>query len=102
MAGNYVLIETRSAGRTAVVALCHLQHGSVTVARGQSVRSGEMIGRCGNSGNSTEPHLHLQGVDAVDVTGADVTGADFTGAGAVPITFEGRLPRNGEVVDARS
>lgn len=90
MAGNFVLIEGRSPDRTAFVALCHLQEDSVMVAPGQVVRAGEEVGRCGNSGNSTEPHLHLQVVDARDVARAT----------AVPITFEGRLPRNGEVVDA--
>lgn len=92
MAGNYVLIEARfAAGRTTYVALCHLQCGSVTVARGQAVRAGEAIARCGNSGNSTEPHLHLQVTASRDVARAR----------AVPITFGGGLPRNGEVVDAR-
>lgn len=38
----------------------HLQHDSVTVERGQQVRAGEVIAACGNSGNSTEPHLHFQ------------------------------------------
>ena len=34
--------------------------GSVGVRVGKDVRAGEPIARCGNSGNSTEPHLHLQ------------------------------------------
>ena len=38
----------------------HLQPGSVRVRRGQRVRTGERIGRLGNSGNSTGPHLHFQ------------------------------------------
>ncbi|MGM7668710.1 M23 family metallopeptidase [Microbacterium sp. A93] len=93
--GNHVLIEvTRRpeagspAGRTAVVALCHLHQGSITVRVGQRVRTGEMVGRCGNSGNSTEPHLHLHALD----------GRDILHANAVPITFPGGLPRNGEIV----
>jgi len=32
----------------------------VTVEPGQEVQCGEIVGRCGNSGNSTEPHLHVQ------------------------------------------
>ena len=87
LAGNFVMIEAPGG---VVVAVCHLQQGSVVVRQGQGVRSGEALGRCGNSGNSTEPHVHLQAVDRVDVARA----------GAVPITFGGRLPRNGEVVDA--
>jgi len=88
LAGNHVMIETRDGP---VVAVCHLQRGSVQVQLGQSVRLGETLGRCGNSGNSTEPHVHLQAIDRVDVLHAS----------AVPITFGGCLPRNGEIIDAR-
>lgn len=87
LAGNHVMIETAGGP---VVAVCHLQRGSVQAQLGQSVRVGETLARCGNSGNSTEPHVHLQAIDRVDVLDAS----------AVPITFGGRLPRNGEVVDA--
>lgn len=88
--GNHVLIETTRTTGFAVVALCHLQHGSVEVTTGQHVALGQPVGRCGNSGNSTEPHLHLHAVD----------NRDITRAGAVPIQFNGSLPRNGAVVDA--
>jgi hypothetical protein len=87
LAGNHVMIETREG---AVVAVCHLQHRSVLVGLGASVRVGEPLGRCGNSGNSTEPHVHVQAIDRPDVLRAS----------AVPITFGGRLPRNGEIIDA--
>ena len=86
LAGNHVMIETQDGP---VVVVCHLQRGSVQVRLGQSLRVGEMLGRCGNSGNSTEPHVHLQAIDRLDVRHAS----------AVPITFGGRLPRNGEIVD---
>jgi murein DD-endopeptidase MepM/ murein hydrolase activator NlpD len=82
------MIETRDGP---VVAICHLQRASILVQLGQSVRVGETLGRCGNSGNSTEPHVHVQAIDRPDVLHAS----------AVPITFGSRLPRNGEVIDAR-
>jgi hypothetical protein len=87
LAGNHVMVET---GDGIVVAVCHLQRGSVAVRLGQEVRAGQELGRCGNSGNSTEPHVHVQAVDRVDVRRAV----------AVPVTFGGRVPRNGEIVDA--
>lgn len=87
LAGNHVLIQTVAG---AVVALCHLQQGSVGVARGDQVEVGYVLGRCGNSGNSTEPHVHVQAIDRVEVESAT----------ALPITFGGRLPRNGEVIVA--
>lgn len=91
--GNHMLIETTDHNeQTAIVALCHLQQHSITVEPGQRVRHGEIIGRCGNSGNSTEPHLHLHALD----------GADLVNAAAVPISFQGHLPANGETINIRS
>lgn len=54
--GNHVAIEI--AGGT-VLHLGHLQRGSVQVATGDAVVEGAVIGRCGNSGNSVAPHLHI-------------------------------------------
>lgn len=59
--GNHVVIDTET-GET--LTLAHLQPGSVTVAAGQLVTRGEPIGRVGNSGNSSEPHLHIHAVRA--------------------------------------
>jgi murein DD-endopeptidase MepM/ murein hydrolase activator NlpD len=39
--------------------LMHLEAGSIRVTPGQYVRRGEVVARVGNSGNSTEPHLHV-------------------------------------------
>jgi urea transporter len=40
--------------------LSHLKFQSVEVKTGDSVKKGQMIGRCGNSGRSPYPHLHFQ------------------------------------------
>lgn len=40
--------------------LAHLKPGSVPVENGEQVNKGQEIGRCGHSGNSSEPHLHFQ------------------------------------------
>ncbi|MFE9406506.1 M23 family metallopeptidase [Streptomyces sp. NPDC006530] len=53
--GNHVFIDTGSE----VVKLAHLRPGSVTVSTGDRVRAGQPIGEVGNSGNTTEPHLHI-------------------------------------------
>lgn len=86
LAGNHVVIDSGGV----LVALCHLQQGSVQVTRGGRVRAGDTVGRCGNSGNSTEPHVHVQAVDSLDMARA----------AAVRLTFDGSLPANGEIVDA--
>jgi murein DD-endopeptidase len=54
--GNYVIIEI-GGGRYAFYA--HLQPGSLRVKLGERVRRGQVVGLVGNSGNSTEPHLHF-------------------------------------------
>lgn len=46
--------------------LAHLVPGSIRVRPGQRVRRGEVVGACGNSGHSTEPHLHFQIQDHPD------------------------------------
>ena len=61
--GNHVVIEL-GGGRW--VLLAHLMKGSVLVSEGQRVRRGQPIARCGNSGNTSGPHLHLQVQDGPD------------------------------------
>ena len=54
-------------GNTVVLALdtgtflliAHLKNGSVLVEAGDKVREGDPIGACGNSGNTSEPHIHI-------------------------------------------
>ncbi|RPE41905.1 peptidase M23-like protein [Streptomyces sp. Ag109_O5-1] len=53
--GNHVWIDTGAE----IVKLVHLRPGTVTVAKGDTVRAGQVLGEVGNSGNSTEPHLHI-------------------------------------------
>ena len=54
--GNLVMLDHGS-GEYAWYA--HLKNGSVRAKPGQKVKAGEFIGLVGNSGNSTEPHLHF-------------------------------------------
>ena len=56
IAGNHVVIRLPEA----VVLVAHLRSGSVRVRSGQVVAAGAQLGECGNSGNSTEPHVHVQ------------------------------------------
>lgn len=38
----------------------HLKEGSIEVREGDTVKLGDRVGRCGNSGRSPYPHLHFQ------------------------------------------
>jgi peptidase M23-like protein len=53
--GNYVIIDH---GCEEFSFLAHLRQGSVTVRPGDTVSLGQLLGECGNSGHSSEPHLH--------------------------------------------
>jgi murein DD-endopeptidase MepM/ murein hydrolase activator NlpD len=52
---------------TVYAAFAHLRPGSVAVTTGQGVRTGDVIGEVGHTGNSTAPHLHFQLMDSADL-----------------------------------
>ena len=81
IAGNHVVIALTPTGP--YVAVVHLRRGSVRVGPGDQVGVGDQIGGCGNSGNSTEPHVHVQVTDSTD----------WAGARGLPLAF--RRPRSG-------
>lgn len=72
--GNHLVVDL-GAGR--YLLLAHLKPGSLQVGEGARVRRGQVLAAVGNSGNSTEPHLHLQlqsGPDLVDPAGVPAPG----------------------------
>lgn len=81
-AGNHVVV---SCGGIAVE-LAHLRKDSISVKVGDRLNAGDEIARVGNSGNTTEPHLHIHAVDPERRTG-------------VPLSFEGRFPVRNRVFD---
>lgn len=60
IAGNHVVVDH---GDGSYAILVHLERGSPAVRRGDRVSTGQLIGPVGNSGNTTEPHLHFQLTD---------------------------------------
>lgn len=63
--GNHVVIEIAP---QRYVLLAHLRGGSVRVKAGDQVACGQPVAECGNSGNTTEPHLHIQVQDQPDIS----------------------------------
>lgn len=57
--GNHVVIRLNEGHFTAYALLAHLKKDSIVVRKGQRVSIGDPIGRCGNSGFTTEPHIHF-------------------------------------------
>jgi murein DD-endopeptidase MepM/ murein hydrolase activator NlpD len=56
--GNHIVLQIEG-DKTEYLEIGHLQKGSLSVAKGAMVREGDVIGRCGNSGNTSEPHVHI-------------------------------------------
>ncbi|MFD2118101.1 peptidoglycan DD-metalloendopeptidase family protein [Paenibacillus yanchengensis] len=77
-AGNVVVIE-HMPGEYSYLA--HLKQKSIVVKEGQQVKRGEIIGHLGNSGNSSEPHLHFHVAD----------GHDLFQSKSIPVTLENNL-----------
>lgn len=67
LTGNTVVLETKN---KEYLLFAHLKQGSIVVKEGQQIAKGELIGQCGNSGNTTEPHLHLSLQNQIDMFGA--------------------------------
>jgi hypothetical protein len=86
LAGNHIVI--RHADSEIYIGLAHLKKGSVLVRPTDRVRPGQLLACAGNSGNSSEPHLHLhakRGGDAQSMLDGE----------GVPTRFRGRwLIRN--------
>lgn len=66
--GNHVVLALSPSGP--YVLLAHLRSGTVRVSEGDRLASGDQVGECGNSGNSTQPHVHVQVTDSLDFPNA--------------------------------
>jgi murein DD-endopeptidase MepM/ murein hydrolase activator NlpD len=67
--GNFVLIDH---GQSEFALYAHLKPGSVHVKTRDQVKAGDVIGKLGSSGNSTEPHLHFQVCNNPGMSGAGI------------------------------
>jgi hypothetical protein len=114
VAGNHVNLDL---GGGVYAMYAHLQPGSIRVKLGDKVTVGQVIGLVGNTGNSTEPHLHFQLMNQNSPLGSDgipyalpsykltgkISGDDETQPKLdhlpVPQTRHGEIPVEDEVVD---
>ncbi len=54
--GNTVIIKT---AKNEYLFFAHFKQNSIKVKQGQKIKQGQLLGLCGNSGNSSEAHLHF-------------------------------------------
>ncbi|WP_265520711.1 M23 family metallopeptidase [Oerskovia flava] len=107
--GNHVVLDH---GDGVFSLYAHLRRGSARVAVGDAVRAGDVLGEVGNSGNTSEPHLHVQLMDrarplraaGIPFRWEDATILDDTdptrARGAVPTDVVEGLPAAGQVFEA--
>ena len=55
IAGNHILIESNGIE----ILLAHFKKGSIVVKEGDIVTTNTLLGQVGNTGNTSEPHLHI-------------------------------------------
>lgn len=79
LAGNRVVIRAKDGAY--FILLAHLQKDSLTVSEGERVTRGQVVGACGNSGNSSGPHLHMQAQTVADFDDPDIR--------TLPMAFDG-------------
>lgn len=107
--GNHVVVENDDG---TYAAYAHLRRGSLKVRPGQRVEVGTLLAEVGNSGNSSEPHLHVQLMDgarpsaaagvAMRWTGLEMDPAERDtrwGAGAPKAGAQPGFPQNGQVFE---
>lgn len=84
-AGNYIVIAHP---HNEFSFIAHFEQNSLLVNVGDSVITGQPIGRCGNSGNSSEPHIHFHVMNS----------ADLTESTSLNIRFSRKAPVQGDTV----
>lgn len=86
-AGNHIVLEYQNN----LIVFAHILKNSILVSNGDIVNKGQPIARVGNSGHTTEPHLHIHAISGTD------TSKILKGNG-IPIYFDGKfLTRNDRI-----
>ena len=82
--GNHVVMDL---GQGVFAFYAHMQKGSVKVVPGDQVKRGQVLGKLGNSGNTSGPHLHFHMMNGPSVTGSSGVPYlidSFTWTGQIP------------------
>ena len=62
--GNTVIIKTKN---NEYLFFCHFKNETIKVKQGGKIKQGQLLGLCGNSGHSSEPHLHFHIQNTKDI-----------------------------------
>ncbi|MDR9418197.1 M23 family metallopeptidase [Gracilimonas sp.] len=84
--GNHIWIKKDSL----YIVLAHLKQGSIKVEKGDKIEANQPIAEVGNTGNTTEPHLHIHGVKIPKNENPKPDSLLYKGK-ATPLTFNGKF-----------
>lgn len=65
--GNTIVLKTEN---NEYLVFCHFKHQSIKVKEDQKVEQGQLLGLCGNTGHSSEPHIHFHIQNVEDINQA--------------------------------
>lgn len=88
--GNAVIIDHQN-GEYSLI--CHFKHNSIKVKVKDKVKQGQVIGLCGNTGNTTQPHIHYNLQDGPLMYKAKALPAQFK-----KIVVNGKIKTNYEPI----
>ncbi len=94
--GNHIIIKSDYGY---YVLIAHLMQHSISVNIGDYVQVGQIIGKCGNSGYSPEPHIHIQ-VQKYGVLGSETLPFKFFDYLQDGILYFYKNPREDEEIEA--
>ncbi len=95
VAGNYVVIDH---GSHEYSMIAHLKKQSLMVKKGDVIKTGEVVGLVGNSGNSSEPHLHYHLQNTPKWHDGEGLPAQFNDYIANNVLIERGEPKQGEII----
>lgn len=88
--GNAIIIDHQN-GEYSL--FCHFKHNSIKVNVGDKVKQGDVMGQCGNTGNTSQPHIHFNLQDGPFMHTAKALPAQFA-----KITVDGKVKTNYEPI----
>ena len=94
--GNYIIIKNDYGY---FVEISHLMQHSITVKVGDYVKVGDIVAKCGNSGYSPEPHIHIQ-VQKYGVLGSETVPFKFIDYIKENRLYYYSLPKKDEIISS--
>jgi murein DD-endopeptidase MepM/ murein hydrolase activator NlpD len=98
VAGNYIVIRHNDSEYSMYA---HLKKGSVKIKKDDVVKHGQVIASVGNTGSSTEPHLHFQLQDGTDPLHSRALPVRFKNAEVEMLGYRDRNLQSGWIVTAQ-